>query len=77
MIIDEESTKAIYKQIVRYIGIAKEIGLSRDIAVVVGGTNLAKIMKESSSKKLVNAFMELNDFSSVVLACRVSPKQKA
>jgi phospholipid-transporting ATPase len=51
--------------------------LSRDIAVVVGGSNLAKIMKESGSKKLVNAFMELNDFSSVVLACRVSPKQKA
>ena len=41
---------------------------------MVGGTNLAKIMKEGSSKKLVNAFMELNDFASVLLACRVSPK---
>jgi len=61
----------------KYICNAKQIGLSRDIAVVVGGTNLAKIMKENSSKKLVNAFMELNDYSSVVLACRVSPKQKA
>ena len=48
--------------------------MTRDIAVVVGGTNLAKIMKEGNSKKLVDAFMELNEYASVLLACRVSPK---
>jgi phospholipid-transporting ATPase len=52
--------------------------MSRDIAVVVGGNNLTKIMKEGkNNEKLCNAFMQLNDFAAVVLACRVSPKQKA
>ena len=49
--------------------------MSRDIAVVIGGNNLTKIMKDGkNNEKLSNAFMELNDSAAVVLACRVSPK---
>lgn len=56
---------------------SKQIGKSRDIAVVIGGEQLAKVLKIGKNKKLVNEFMQLSDLSSVVLACRVSPKQKA
>jgi len=44
---------------------------------VVGGDQLTKIMKTKTHHKLRDAFIGLADSVSVVLACRVSPKQKA
>jgi phospholipid-transporting ATPase len=48
--------------------------LYRKTAVIVAGDSLLKITK---SDKLKKEFMELCTASQVVLACRVSPKQKA
>jgi phospholipid-transporting ATPase len=76
-IIDKLTTKAIYRQILDQISKMKRIGNSRDKAVVVGGEQLTKILKDSKTKKLLQEFLNLVEESSVVLACRVSPKQKA
>lgn len=75
--VDHKSTKDIYKQLAEHVSKVKQIGHSRDVAIVVGGDQLAKILKEGKNKKLVNEFMNLVEVASVVLACRVSPKQKA
>lgn len=50
--------------------------MSRDIAVVIGGEQLTKITS-SKKEKILFEFLNLAKSSSVVLACRVSPKQKA
>lgn len=52
------------------------IGLTRVKAVVVGGEQLEKITKKGKDK-IATEFLKLAKDSSVVLACRVSPKQKA
>ena len=44
------------------------------MALIVGGESLLKIFL---SEKLQETFLNLSAQSSVVLACRVSPKQKA
>ena len=46
----------------------------RDNAVVVAGETLSIIQGDT---KLENAFVKLCEGANVVLACRVSPKQKA
>lgn len=46
----------------------------RDSSVVVDGKTLIKIQK---SDELQQAFLTLAENASVVLACRVSPKQKS
>lgn len=76
-IIDKASTKQIYKQIQEFLKISKQVGFSRDIAVVIGGEQLTKILSPTANQKLVSEFVALTDLSVVVLACRVSPKQKA
>ena len=50
--------------------------MSRDTALVVGGEQLLKITAEGK-ESMLNKFLELATKSNVVLACRVSPKQKA
>jgi phospholipid-transporting ATPase len=55
----------------------KIIGNSRDTTVVVGGEQLIKILKNSTSKKMMDVFLKLTDTAVAVLCCRVSPKQKA
>lgn len=54
----------------------KQIGFSRDCAIVIGGEALAKISKEGN-EKMFDEFIEMTDKVKVVLACRVSPIQKA
>ena len=76
-IIDKISTSSIYRQVCEYVSKAKQIGNSRDIAIVVGGEQLSKILKDNKNKKMINEFLNLVEDVSVVLACRVSPKQKA
>ena len=75
--IDKTSTKEIYKQIQKFNFISEKIGLSREKAVIVGGEQLIKILKEQRTKKMQNEFVKLTDSCSTVLCCRVSPKQKA
>ena len=48
--------------------------LARDNAVIVAGDSLLKITKNQRCK---DEFLELAMSAKVVLACRVSPKQKA
>lgn len=54
--------------------IRKAQGRRRKQAIIVAGHSLIQIDGDSSLKEL---FLEASDNSDVVLACRVSPKQKA
>mmetsp|Transcript_41346 Transcript_41346/g.62992 ORF Transcript_41346/g.62992 Transcript_41346/m.62992 type:complete len:154 (-) Transcript_41346:1632-2093(-) len=76
-IIDEESTREIYNQIKDFQEKMRQINKSRDVAVVVGGDQLGKILKSEKNKKLQKAFVKLADKANSVICCRVSPKQKA
>ena len=44
------------------------------MALIVGGDSLLRILKND---KLQDKFVKLSEKATVVLACRVSPKQKA
>lgn len=76
-IINETKTKDIYRQICDFNSKRKQIGITRDTAVVVGGEQLSKITQPSIGDKIVDEFLMLAQNASVVIACRVSPKQKA
>ena len=55
----------------------KQIGYSRETAVVIGGEQLMKITscpKPDKKLKMMNEFNILTENASVVIACRVSPK---
>jgi magnesium-transporting ATPase (P-type) len=73
-IIDGVTSVDIYKQMC----ISKNnIGLyagNKNIAIIVAGDSLLKI---TCSELLQKRFEDLINYSTVVLACRVSPKQKA
>lgn len=56
---------------------SKIIGNARDTAVVIGGEQLGKILKNYRNKKLMEVFLKITDNAVSVLCCRVSPKQKA
>lgn len=73
-IIDKESTKDIYSQMCEYLEKTKLIGNRRDTAVVIGGEQLGKILKNYRNKKLMDVFLKLTDSAISVLCCRVSPK---
>jgi phospholipid-transporting ATPase len=49
---------------------------ARENAVVIAGDTLTTI-QNSTEKSLIYMFIELCESANVVLACRVSPKQKA
>ena len=72
-ILNMESTRDLYRQITDFIQKQKEIGFTRDTAVVIGGDQLAKLTKKGK-EKVLDDFVYLAQNSSVVLACRVSPK---
>jgi phospholipid-transporting ATPase len=49
-IVDKLTTKLIYKQIVEYVGKKKIIGESRDVALVISGESLTKVLSDSSKE---------------------------
>ncbi len=51
-----------------------DMGLLMKKALIVSGDALTQILKD---EQLNESFLELSDRVDVVLACRVSPKQKA
>jgi phospholipid-transporting ATPase len=75
-ILNEVSSRGIYKQMCDFNSKQKIIGLQRDTALVVGGEQLLKITAPGK-EKILKEFIEMATNSNVVMACRVSPKQKA
>jgi magnesium-transporting ATPase (P-type) len=73
-IIDKRSTKDIMLQITQHRRDQKLTELVRENAVVVAGDSLIKITKNERVKE---EFLGLALAAKVVIACRVSPKQKA
>jgi len=73
-IIDKTSTKDILFQMVQHRRDQQLTELNRPSGVIVAGHSLLKIAKLERAR---NTFLELADNASVVIACRVSPKQKA
>jgi magnesium-transporting ATPase (P-type) len=73
-IIDGKSTKDIMIQIANSRRDQRLTELSRKNAVVVAGESLLKIQKND---RVRDDFLELAENATVVLCCRVSPKQKA
>ena len=73
-IIDGKSTKGVMLQITQSRAGQKQTELARDNAVIVAGDSLIKITKND---RLKADFLELAQAAQVVIACRVSPKQKA
>eukprot|EP00347_Sterkiella_histriomuscorum_P005590 403356030 len=73
-IIDEKRTKDIMLQITQHRRDQKLTELVRQNSVIVSGDSLLKICKNS---RVRDEFLELAQAAQVVLACRVSPKQKA
>ena len=51
-ILNELKTKEIYKQMLKFVQIAEEVGEKRECAFVIGGDQLTKIMKFKKHKKL-------------------------
>ena len=73
-IVDKRATGEIRSQILDYQKIQKLTDKARDNAVVVAGDSLIKIVKNETVKE---DFLQLALAAKVVIACRVSPKQKA
>ena len=73
-IIDARSTKAVMLQITQSRAEQKQTELARDNAVIVAGDSLIKI---TNNPRVKAEFLELSQSAKVVIACRVSPKQKA
>jgi phospholipid-transporting ATPase len=73
-IVDKTSTKDIMFQLTQHRRDQKLTELARENAVIVNGEALIKICKNS---RVRDEFLELCHGAKAVLACRVSPKQKA
>ena len=73
-IIDGKSSKRVMDQITSARRDQKMTELVRENAVIVAGDSLIKITKNLRVKQ---EFLELAQAAKVVIACRVSPKQKA
>lgn len=73
-IVDKRPTQEIMLQITKHRRDQKLTELARDNAVVVSGESLIKI---TNNERLKEEFLELALAAKVVVACRVSPKQKA
>ncbi len=72
-VIDAAKSVEIHKQL-EQATYQNNLALSKKMALIVGGESLLKILL---SEKLTETFLKLSVKSVVVLACRVSPKQKA
>ena len=75
-ILNEVEPKLIRKEVKTFLIQQKMTMLARDNAVVVGGDTLTAIFKDEIPD-LHKMFVKLCENANVVLACRVSPKQKA
>eukprot|EP00347_Sterkiella_histriomuscorum_P021501 403333759 len=73
-IVDQTSTKHIMLQITQHRRDQKLTELVRENGVIVSGEALIKICRNDRVKE---EFLQLAQAAKVVLACRVSPKQKA
>ena len=73
-VLAETKPKSVRIEIVEALGNQNLTRQARDNAVVVAGETLAIIQEDDA---MVNDFMDLCEGANVVLACRVSPKQKA
>ena len=73
-VIDGERSLDIYKQICQAANEQNLCMQFKKMAVVVAGHSLFKILNNT---RLTSHFVELVERANVVLACRVSPKQKA
>lgn len=73
-IVDAKGTEDIMNQILEHGKVQKLTELARDNAVIVAGDSLLKITNNS---RVRDEFLNLSLRASVVIACRVSPKQKA
>lgn len=73
-IIKGTSSKKILEEITKFKKDYEETCMVRDCGVIVDGKTLLKIAK---SEDLQREFLELAENAAVVLACRVSPKQKS
>lgn len=72
-IIKEKKPRKIRLELNDFIA-KQKISTSRANAVIIAGETLAEIQ---SDEVLQNEFLDLCEKANVVLACRVSPKQKA
>ena len=73
-ILTEIKPRKVRKEIVEALGNQSMTKQARDNAVIVAGETLATIQEDDD---LVKEFIDLCEGANVVLACRVSPKQKA
>lgn len=73
-VIDGKTTKDVMMQITQSRRDQKMTELARENAVIVAGDSLLKI---SRNPRVRDEFLELAMAAKVVIACRVSPKQKA
>ena len=73
-ILQETNPKKVRIEIVEALGNQTLTKQARDNAVIVAGETLATIQADED---LVKEFIDLCEGANVVLACRVSPKQKA
>lgn len=73
-VLTETKPKKVRVEIVEAQGNQNLTRQARDNAVVVAGETLAVIQEDES---MIKEFMDLCENANVVLACRVSPKQKA
>ncbi len=73
-LLTETQPKRVRIEIVEALGNQSLTKQARDNAVIVAGETLATIQQDDD---LVKEFIDLCEGANVVLACRVSPKQKA
>mmetsp|Transcript_30711 Transcript_30711/g.30191 ORF Transcript_30711/g.30191 Transcript_30711/m.30191 type:complete len:527 (+) Transcript_30711:388-1968(+) len=73
MIVAGKSSVDVYQEIQQHL-FDQDRAFGQDSAVIVNGEALLKIANNEDIKE---RFLQLTDNSSVVIACRVSPKQKA
>ena len=73
-IVDGKKSAEVIRQLSHIQANINDQPKDQDHALIVSGESLLKIMK---TKTLKNMFLYTSGFCAVVLACRVSPKQKA
>ena len=73
-VLEETSPQKCRIEIIEALGQQKVTKQARDNAVIVAGDTLSTIQEDDD---LVKEFIDLCEGANVVLACRVSPKQKA
>ena len=73
-IIDGQDSKEVFERILESKRAMALENFEQPSAVIISGDALLKV---SAAEVIKQHFVELTDYSQVVVACRVSPKQKA